>query len=257
LSNVSQFQAYNTPVAKVKSESKRQSMGKQMEPICLDSTTETNKSSSSFNITLPALSLSHLRPYIWEASLEQASNPPAPSSHHQYHPPAPQPVPHNFQVPPPQPAPMPHHFYAPPPPAPVPHNFYAQPLVPVSTQAHPPPPPPVSTSVSSLSSPYLPDYNALMEVAAKKPTTTALARDCFEIVFEHEIRDGLFQFGQYSLYGRTMGGSNDRKLPLDSGKVHALRAFVEDKLPKGCNKETDRHKCVDAFHRLIGELKTR
>jgi hypothetical protein len=249
LSNVSQYQAYNTPVAKVKSESKRQRIGEQMEPICLDSTTETNKTSSSFNSTLPALSLSHLRPYIWEADLEQASNPPALLSHHQYHPPAP--VPHHFYAPPP-PAPAPHHFQAPPH-----HNYYAQPSAPVPSQAHPPPPPPVSTPASSLASPYLPDYNALMEVAAKKPTTTALARDCFEVIFEHEIRDGLFQFGQYNLYGRTMRGSNDRKFPLDSGKVHALRAFVEDKLPQGCNKETEWHKCVDAIHRRIGELKTK
>ena len=95
-----------------------------------------------------------------------------------------------------------------------------------------------------------------MEVAAKKPTTTALARDCFEIIFEHEITDDLFQFGQYNLYGRTMRGSNDRKFPLDSGKVHVLRALVEDKLPQGWNKETEWHKCVDAIHRRIGELKT-
>jgi hypothetical protein len=228
LTNVSQFQAYNTPVAKVKSESKRQSMGNQMDLICLDSTTETSKTSSSFNSTLPALSLSHLRPYIWEADLEQASNAPPPPPHSQYQPPPPH---------------MPQHFQAPA--APVAHHFQA------------PPPAHVSTPVSSLSSPYLPDYNALMEAAAKKPTSTALARDCFEIIFEHEIRDGLFQFGQYNLYGRTMRGSNDRKFPLDSGKVHALRAFVEDKLPHGCNRETERHKCVDAIHRRIGELITR
>lgn len=65
----------------------------------------------------------------------------------------------------------------------------------------------------------------------------------------------MFASGQYNLYGRTMRGSTDRKLPLDSAKVMALRNFVEDKLPHGCNKEEEWHKCVDATHRFIGDLK--
>jgi hypothetical protein len=90
-----------------------------------------------------------------------------------------------------------------------------------------------------------------MNVAAKKPNSTGLARECFEIILEQEIRVGLFQHGQYNLHGRTMRGSNDRSFLL-TGKVHALRAFVEEKLPHGCNKETEWHKCVDVVHRRIG-----
>jgi hypothetical protein len=95
----------------------------------------------------------------------------------------------------------------------------------------PPPPPrpqtfvPQVTSTHSLSHPYRPDYNALMDVAAKKPSNNALARDCFKIIFASKIR----ATDLYNVYGRTMRGSTDRKFTLDSAKVHALRCFVEDK----------------------------
>jgi hypothetical protein len=132
-----------------------------------------------------------------------------------------------------------------------------QPYQPPPQPYQPPPPPPRTqvTSTHPLSHPYVPDYNALMDVAAKKPSNTALARDCFKIIFASEIRDNVFATGIYNVYGRTMRGSTDRKFPLDSAKVQALRCFVEDKFQHGCNKEDEWSKCVDALHRYIGELK--
>jgi hypothetical protein len=202
---VTKFQAYNTPAAKAKSETNRDSVGQQIQTICLDSSPDSaDKTSSSFNSTLPAISLSHLRPYKWEAELDRANNaspsppfaqqvkqePPPPHHYHQYQPP---PIAsHNVRQAAPtyqqyQPSPLPHQFQ--PPPLPLPQATSTQ-------QQH--------------SQPYVPDYNALMDVAAKKPNSTGLARECFEIIFEQEIRCGLFQHGQYNLYGRTMRGSNDR-----------------------------------------------
>jgi hypothetical protein len=75
LGNVTKFQAYNTPTAKAKLETNRHSIGQQIQTICLDSSPESaDKTSSSSNSTLPAISLSHLRPYKWEAELDQANN---------------------------------------------------------------------------------------------------------------------------------------------------------------------------------------
>jgi hypothetical protein len=53
LGNVTKFQAYNTPAAKAKSETNRDSVGQQIQTICLDSSPDSaDKTSSSFNSTL-------------------------------------------------------------------------------------------------------------------------------------------------------------------------------------------------------------
>jgi hypothetical protein len=229
-------QAYKTPAAHVKTEKKRSCAGLKVETICLESSPSqsSNTSSCSTSSSLPSLSQPHrnaMQPYTTPFTqlgyhpstftvphfYRGFDNSEAPSQFDQYQLP-PQPY---------QPPPQPHQ---PPPPPPRPQTF-----VPQVTSTHP------------LSHPYVPDYNALMDVAAKKPSNNALARDCFKIIFASEIRD--------NVYGRTMRGSTDRKFPLDSAKVHAFRCFVEDKFQHGCNKEEEWSKCVDALHRYIGELK--
>jgi hypothetical protein len=107
----------------------------------------------------------------------------------------------------------------------------------------------------AMSTPYIPDYNALMECVRQKPSLTVLAVNCFKIIFASEIKDGTFSHGLYNLYGRAMKGATDRKFPCDSAKVHALRDFIEDKVPHGGNKDTEWHKCQDAIHRYIGDLR--
>jgi hypothetical protein len=238
-------QVYNTPTAHVKTEKKRSCAGLKVETICLESSPSqsSNTSSCSTSSSLPSLSQPHrnaMKPYttpITQLGYHPSTftvphfyrgfdNSEAPSQFDQYQPPL-QP----YQPPPPQPS-------QPPPPPPRPQTFVPQ-----------------VTSTQPLSHPHVPDYNALMDVAAKKPSNNALARECFKIIFASEIRDNMFATGLYNVYGRTMRGSTDRKFPLDSAKVHALRCFVEDKFQHGCNKEEEWSKCVDALHRYIGELK--
>jgi hypothetical protein len=77
----------------------------------------------------------------------------------------------------------------------------------------------------------------------------------FQIILTQEIAEKMFATGLFNLVGRSMKGSSDRKFPLDSGKVHALRTFVEDKLSHGCNKEEEWHKCQDSIHRFISDLR--
>jgi hypothetical protein len=109
----------------------------------------------------------------------------------------------------------------------------------------------------AMSTPYIPDYNALMECVRPKPSVTVLAVNCFKIIFAVDIKEGTFAHGLYNLYARAMKGSTDRKFPCDSAKVHALREFIEDKVPHGGNKDSEWHKCQDAIHRYIGDLKRR
>ena len=94
-----------------------------------------------------------------------------------------------------------------------------------------------------------------MDVASKKISITVLAEKCFEIIFEPEIKSGLFATGAYNLYGRSMRGSKDIKYPLSSSKVHALRAFVEDKFPHGVDKNNTWTDCCNAIHKKIGLLR--
>ena len=78
-----------------------------------------------------------------------------------------------------------------------------------ATQSFVPPPPQTQSFVPQpashpYSTPYVPDYNALMQVAASKPSNTGLARDCFKIIFERVLKANIFATGQYNMYGRQM-----------------------------------------------------
>jgi len=48
-----------------------------------------------------------------------------------------------------------------------------------------------------------------------------------------------------------MKGSTEKKLPLDSGEMHALRSFVESQVPHGLEAVDVWHKCVDMIHKRI------
>ena len=66
--------------------------------------------------------------------------------------------------------------------------------------------------------------------------------------------DSLVCFGSLSIKNRCLCGyfdTSDRKLPLDSGKVLALREFIEKQVPHGLKKNEEWHKCVDAIHTHI------
>jgi hypothetical protein len=72
------------------------------------------------------------------------------------------------------------------------------------------------------------DQNKLHEFAAGKTSMTKLALLCFEYAFEDEIKQGLFSDGSYNVYGRSMKGSNDFKIPLDISRVRQLEEYIHD-----------------------------
>lgn len=241
-------QANNTQAALLKQEKKStkpsSTVAREVETICLDSSPHQASSNSSSNwdfrthglprldssvtIGLEPLSLSQHHAYVAPPLTNQADAPQWNHVPYSQAPPAQTYL--NQQLPPPLPRPF--------------HNYQ------LSQQ-----PAPAKGDQLASSTPFIPDYNALMDVVSKNPSNTSLARESFKVIFGQEIRAEMFATGQYNMYGRTMRGSLDRKFPLDSAKVHALRTFVEDKLPTGCNKEDEWHKGVDAIHRYIQTLK--
>jgi hypothetical protein len=154
-------------------------------------------------------------------------------------------------------APIQASYALPPPPHPMTYGHQHHASLYAAQQAFiPPPPPPTASSTQrQVSTAHVPDYNALMAVASKQPSSTVLAKECYQIIFAQEIAEKMYATGLFNLNGRAMKGSSDRKFPLDSDKVHALRTFVEDKLPHGCNKEEEWHKCQNSIHRFISELR--
>ena len=99
------------------------------------------------------------------------------------------------------------------------------------------------------------DQNKLHEFAAGKTSMTKLALLCFEYAFEDEIKQGLFSDGSYNVYGRSMKGSNDFKIPLEISRVRQLEEYIHDKTPHGDSKSVTWTNCVDAIHKKISSLK--
>ena len=99
------------------------------------------------------------------------------------------------------------------------------------------------------------DYQKLMAVTSKHTDITRVAVAAFEEFWKGEIDSGVFQYGEFNMYGVAPKGSNTKKFCLDPQRVLMLQTFVMDKMPSGVDKEKTWKNCVSAIHKRLHKLK--
>ena len=80
------------------------------------------------------------------------------------------------------------------------------------------------------------DYQKLMAVTSKHTDITRVAVAAFEEFWKAEIDSGVFEYGEFNMYGVAPKGSNTKKFCLDPQRVLMLQSFVTDKMPSGVDK---------------------